>query len=148
MSYKQILLDTLRQRGYRVTPQREMIITAVAQNKHHMTAEEIFARVQHHTKAINIATIYRTLDFLVKEGLAIRTSLDSGQIVYTNEQHGTHIHLICRRCGKIIEANYRLMDSLRDQIQQQYGFGADLQHLSLSGLCAECQQTFPEEPAT
>ena len=59
----------LRARGYRMTPQREMIITALTSSDHHITAEEIFESLHERTRALNIATVYRTLDLLVEEGL-------------------------------------------------------------------------------
>ena len=60
-------IQTLRGRGYRITPQREMIIQALLQSEWHMTAEEIYQQVQAFTQATNIATVYRTLELLVAE---------------------------------------------------------------------------------
>ncbi|MCJ7717374.1 MAG: transcriptional repressor, partial [Anaerolineales bacterium] len=62
MTHCQTIIDNLRQRGYRITPQREMIIEAIAHSPQHITAEEISEKLQEHTRAINIATVYRTLD--------------------------------------------------------------------------------------
>ncbi|MFP4441207.1 MAG: Fur family transcriptional regulator [Chloroflexaceae bacterium] len=145
MPHCQTSIETLRRRGYRITPQRALIIEAIAHNCQHMTAEEIFARVQQRTPGVNIATIYRTLDFLVKEGLAHRADLGGGQVIYATIQHGPHIHLVCRQCGTVIEADARLIAALRVQLQQQYGFAADLQHFALSGLCRDCQEHFETE---
>ena len=65
MAHGHTLLETLRRRGYRITPQREMIIEVISSSGRHMTAEEIFKDVQGRTRAMNIATVYRTLDLLV-----------------------------------------------------------------------------------
>ncbi len=138
-------IATLRQRGYRITPQRVLIIETIAHSRQHMTAEEVFAQVQQRTPGVNIATIYRTLDFLVKEGLAHRSDLGGGQVIYATSQHGPHIHLVCRQCSRVTEADERLMAALRVQLQQQYGFAADLQHLALPGLCQDCQERFQVE---
>jgi Fur family transcriptional regulator, ferric uptake regulator len=140
MPHCQTSIETLRRRGYRITPQRALIIEAIAHSRRHMTAEEVFAQVQQRTPGVNIATIYRTLDFLVKEGLAHRADLGGGQVIYATIQHGPHIHLVCRQCGTVIEADARLIAALRVQLQQQYGFAADLQHFALSGLCQGCQE--------
>lgn len=138
MPHCHTFIETLHQRGYRITPQREIIIETMAHSGRHMTAEQVYAVVQTRAQAINIATVYRTLDFLVKEGLSTRIDLGNGKMVYATAAHGPHIHLVCRRCGAVIEADHNLIASLQQQFQQQYGFRADLHHISLAGLCAAC----------
>ncbi len=150
MSHSHTLIETLRQRGYRVTPQREMIVEAVAHGRH-TTAEEVFERVRERTQAVNIATVYRTLDLLVEEGLASRTDLGGGRVVYATAEHGPHIHLVCLQCGRVIEAETDLLESLVQELEARYGFVCAPQHLGISGLCADCQKagahdkTFEEE---
>jgi Fur family ferric uptake transcriptional regulator len=129
----------LRSRGYRLTPQREMIIETLTLSDRHMTAEEIFEALSSRTSALNIATVYRTLDLLIEEGLACRNDLGTGQEYYANNRHGPHIHLVCRHCGEIIEAENPLIAPLKDHFQDQYGFAAELKHLSIFGVCAVCQ---------
>jgi Fur family ferric uptake transcriptional regulator len=133
------LIQTLRQLGYRLTPQREMIIEAIAHASGHMTAEEIYEQIKTRTQAVNIATVYRTLDLLVEKGLASRADLWDGRVVYATFQHGPHIHLVCRECGGIYNADHALLLSLGNALGERYGFSADLQHLTIAGLCAECQ---------
>ena len=140
MPHCQTFIDSLRARGYRITPQREIIIEAIAHAPSHLSVDEIFAVVQEHSKAINLATVYRTLDMLIEEGLVGRNDLGSGHIVYATNQHGPHLHLVCRQCGDIIEADYQLIDPLNAQLFEQNGFQADLTHLSIFGLCTRCQK--------
>ena len=136
-----ILLNILRQRGYRITPQRELILNAAMQSQAHVTAETIFERVQQHTQALNIATVYRTLDLLVTEGLFRRTDLGGGSMVYAPTEHGPHIHLVCYKCQQTLEAEYQLVANLTSEIQQRHHFSADLHHVSIFGLCANCQSS-------
>ncbi len=96
MPHCQTYIKSLRNLGYRITPQREMIIEALAHSSHHMTAEEIYAQVHERTRAVNIATIYRTLDLLVEQGMASRAGLQDGRVVYAASNHGSHLHLVCR----------------------------------------------------
>lgn len=140
MSPCHTFMENLRAKGYRITPQREIIIQTIAHAPTHLSAEQIYEQVQQHTKALNLATIYRTLDTLVEEGLACKNDLGGGTIVYTTHHHGPHIHLVCRHCGQVIEADYALIEPLDDQFREQFGFSADLQHLSIFGLCAPCQE--------
>lgn len=141
MPHCQTYIQTLRQRGYRITPQREMIVEALTHSSHHMTADEIFDRIKAQTQASNIATVYRTLDLLVEEGLACRNDLGGGRVSYATTEHGPHIHLVCRQCGCVIDADYKLLATLSRQLQEEHGFEANLQHISLTGLCSECQSS-------
>jgi Fur family ferric uptake transcriptional regulator len=133
-------LDWLRQKGHRITPQREMILEALLASSEHITAEEIFTLVQRRTRAINMATVYRTIDLFFKEGMLTRVDLGGERIAYTTVRHGTHMHLVCRSCGAVIEADSTVLDTLDDRVRQQYGFAVDLEHIALFGLCRNCQQ--------
>ena len=142
MSHNHTFIETLRQHGYRITPQREMIVEALAHAGGHVTAEELFARVRDRSNVVNIATVYRTLDLLVVIGLASRADLWDGRVVYTTFQHGPHVHLVCRRCGEVLNADYQIIGPLGEQIQSLYQFTPDLQHLSMVGVCVDCQTKF------
>ena len=139
MTHCHTIIDELRKRGFRITPQREMIINAVAHSPNHITAEEIAEKLQEHTKAINIATVYRTLDLLWQEGFACRNDLSEGKIVYATFQHGPHIHLVCRKCNRIIDADAKILNSLRDALISNYQFRPNLDHISIFGVCSDCQ---------
>jgi Fur family ferric uptake transcriptional regulator len=139
MTHCYTFLDKLRQHGYRITPQREMIVDAIAHSDCHMTAEEIFSIIHVRSKALNLATVYRTLDLLVDIGLVSRADLGNGRIMYTSDQHGSHLHLVCRQCGGVVDADSSLLASIEEQLHTSYGFTADLHHLCISGLCKSCQ---------
>jgi Fur family ferric uptake transcriptional regulator len=139
MTHCYTLIQSLRNSGCRITPQREMIIEAVAHAGEHASAEEVYAQVQERTKTVNLATVYRTLDLLVEKGLAWRADLGDGRVVYATRQHGPHIHLVCRQCGGTFLAEASLLEGLGKQLDAEYGFQADLQHLSMVGLCAGCR---------
>ncbi|MCA9952068.1 MAG: transcriptional repressor [Anaerolineales bacterium] len=138
MNEPQAVLDTLRARRFRITPQREMVVEALFSSEQHKTAEDVFALVQMRTTAVNIATIYRTLDMLVEQGIASRTDL-GGQMIYTPREHGPHIHLVCHHCSVIVDADAGVLAALDAQLQREYNFRADLGHISLFGVCAGCQ---------
>jgi Fur family ferric uptake transcriptional regulator len=140
MPHCQTIIKELRQKGYRLTPQREMIIEIIAHTEGHLAAEDIFARVQEQTQAVNLATIYRTLDTLVEERLACKTDLGSGKVVYATTHHGPHLHLVCRQCGQVIEADYEMIAPLASQLAQRYGFNPALNHISIFGFCSDCQK--------
>jgi Fur family ferric uptake transcriptional regulator len=138
MPHCHTFIAALRQRGYRVTPQREMVIEVIAHSRRHMTAEEVYAEIQKRTHAVNVATIYRTLDLLVEEGLASRADLGGGQVVYATAAHGPHIHLVCRQCGRVVDADVAPFEPLFCQIEAAHGFVCSPQHFAIYGLCADC----------
>lgn len=139
MTHNYPLIESLRQKGYRITPQREWITDAVAHSDHHVSAEQILEKVQQHTTAINLATVYRTLELLTAQGLVSRLDLGGGCVVYATTHHGPHIHLVCRLCGQVIDADCQTTVSLGQQLAEQYHFQADLGHISILGVCGGCR---------
>ena len=139
MPHCHTFIEALRQRGYRITPQREMVIEVIAHSGRHMTAEEVFGEVQTRSRAVNIATIYRTLDLLVEEGLASRADLGSARVVYATVRHGPHAHLVCRHCGYVIDVEIGPFEPWLQQVQAECGFVCSPQHFVVYGLCAGCR---------
>lgn len=140
MSHNHKIIETLRQRGYRITPQREIVVEIIAHANQHLSAEEIYQELETRTPGANISTVYRTLEVLWEEGLTCRNDLSEGKIMYTTRQHGTHIHLVCRRCNQAIEAAPDLLDQLGETLLTEYQFSPDLDHLSIFGLCVHCEE--------
>ncbi len=139
MSPCQSFIEVLHQKGFRITRQRELVIEAIAHSGNHVNAEEVYAHIQGKNHPVDITTVYRTLELLVEQGLASRIELGAGRVIYATYQHGPHIHLVCRQCGQVIDANQELLLALTDQLDAGYHFAADLQHISLLGLCSTCQ---------
>jgi Fur family ferric uptake transcriptional regulator len=125
-----------------MSPCHTLIEEAVAHAGRHVTAEEVHEQVQARTSAVNVATVYRTLDLLVELGLISRADLGAGKVTYASPIHGPHCHLVCRRCGCVIEADCSVIEALERQIEEQYGFAAEMHHFAISGLCAECTSRF------
>ena len=139
MTHEHTLIERLRQKGFRITPQRELIVDAIAHSQHHISAEQILEIVQQHTSAVNLATVYRTLEMLTAQGLVSRLDLGDGCVVYATSYHGPHVHLVCRLCGHVVDADHQITASLGQQLADQYHFWADLTHISILGVCNFCQ---------
>ncbi|MEZ4622867.1 MAG: Fur family transcriptional regulator [Caldilineaceae bacterium] len=134
----------LRNRGYRMTPQRQSIMDAICEAQGHTTLAEVLARVQQKSIAINQATVYRSLHFLLETGLIVKAEAPTGETVYEIAGHSPHHHLLCRACHHEIEIDSAPLATLQAEIQQRYGFAVDANHLVLTGLCAYCQETVQE----
>ncbi len=131
------LADRLRRVGQRVTPQRLVILGALISGEH-LSADEVFTRVEELIPGVNRSTVYRTLELFRDLGLVSMTDLGGGarQFELIDEPHH---HLICHRCGAILELDDELVDPLRERIHERYGFAPAIDHLALFGFCAECE---------
>lgn len=130
--------EELRSRGYRVTPQRHLVLEAVARLDH-ATPEEIAASVQQTVKGVNISTIYRTLDLLDNLGLVAHTHLNHGAPTYHLASDAGHVHLVCQVCGKIDEAERDTFAPLTRVLDDEHGFETNVSHLTIFGRCAQCR---------
>jgi Fur family transcriptional regulator, ferric uptake regulator len=130
--------EQLRARGYRVTPQRQLVLEAVEQLGH-ATPEEIGAQVQQTARGVNISTIYRTLELLEQIGMVTHTHLTHGAPTYHLATASDHVHLVCRECGRITEVNPAAVAPLTTVLEDQYGFETEVRHLTVDGRCKECR---------
>ncbi len=131
------LQDELRSRGYRLTPQRQLVLEAVT-SLGHATPEDVHAWVRERSAGVNISTIYRTLEVLEEVGLVNHAHLSHGAPTYHAAAAPEHVHLICRDCGRIIEVEPAEIEPMVDELRAAHGFVADIGHLTVFGSCAEC----------
>ncbi len=129
----------LRKRGYRVTPQRLMILDAVCEGGGHTTAEEVYRRVQTKSPLVNLATVYRTLDFLHDQRLVVAADVGGGRMVYEIAGDTPHHHLVCRKCGQTQYLANELVQGVYELIEERYSFAVNEDHLVMFGLCKSCQ---------
>lgn len=130
----------IREHGFRVTPQRMLILDAICEGEEHTSFDEIFERVQAKAPGINQATLYRTLDFLCELRLVVSAEIDD-RTVYEIAGETPHHHLVCRHCGAVQELEDFHFHELRSHLLQQHGFRADIRHLAVTGLCSQCAQS-------
>lgn len=141
MACTEKFITTLREHGMRMTPQREMVLAALHELDDHESADEIFRRVQARSAAVDISTVYRTLDLLQAMSMLAVAETPDGQRRYAlSGQHSDHVHLVCRRCGREIEADAEAFRSLDGAVRQRYGFALDLAHRSFGGVCHRCAE--------
>lgn len=132
------LRSTLHRRGMRMTPQRQLVLDAV-RDLEHATPERICGHVQRTAPAVNITTVYRTLDLLSELGMVRHTHLGHGAPVYSTHDH-EHLHLVCHHCGAVLEGPRELLDELVADVRRRWGFELDAVHLALTGSCNACHE--------
>ena len=141
MSCEDLFIKKLKEKGYRFTPQREIVLEIMHHLKIPSTAEEIFDRVHTKSKSIDKSTVYRTLDLLQEFGLI--SVIDLGEKEHLYEHIGTHephLHLVCESCGKIMGVAQEVFLPLSKQLQEQYGFHSSILNLTIPGLCSDCKK--------
>ncbi|PVY97714.1 Fur family ferric uptake transcriptional regulator [Actinomycetospora cinnamomea] len=132
------LRQTLHRRGLRMTPQRQLVLDAVTELGH-ATPEAVCTRVQETAPAVNITTVYRTLDLLEQLGVVRHTHLGHGAPTYATAGH-EHVHLVCHHCGAVDEIEVDALDQLAEALHASRGFRLDATHVALSGTCRACAE--------
>lgn len=135
----------LREQGYRLTPQRLVILQVLEETGGHFSPAEIYERAASRMPGLTEATVYRTLDFLSRNGLALVAHVGEGRLVYESAAHNHH-HLICRACGHTIEIEHELLQALYAQFAERTGYQIDCSHVTFFGLCPVCATGKDEPP--
>ena len=139
MSCEKDFFRQLRERGFRLTPQREMVLSVLHQVEGFATAEEIYDRVHAISTAVDISTVYRTLELLQDFHRVVSIDIGDGERRYELlGAHGLHLHLVCRSCGAITGVNLEQFQPFMVYLKEQYGFEVGLEQLSIPGICQEC----------
>ena len=127
-----------RQRGFRMTPQRMAILHVLRHAGGHLSPTQIYRLSIKEFPGLTEPTIYRTLEFLVRNGFALASYTTTGKIFY--ELVGRHHHhLVCRNCGGLVEVPGSLPARLYHQLEASTGYRLDSNHMTLFGLCPQCQ---------
>src|SRR5918912_1285353 len=129
----------LKQRGLRMTPQRQLILDAVASMHGHVSVEQVYQQVVRVFPDVNISTVYRTLEVLEDLGVVRHTHFHDGVAQYERTDTGPHHHLVCTRCGADAGLDLFVLQPLADELERRYGFEADLAHTAIVGLCRSCR---------
>ncbi len=129
----------LRAKGFRVTPQRQLVLEAVGELGH-ATPDEIDGAVRQVASGVNISTVYRTLELLEELGLVQHTHLGHGAPTYSLATEDNHVHLVCRGCGHVFEVSPEILGPAVERLASEQGFRVDVGHLSVFGTCVRCAQ--------
>ena len=127
----------LRDRGLRLTPQRELVLAAVRELGH-ATPEEVAEKVRQSHPGINLSTVYRNLETLENVGLVLHTHLGHGGATYHAAEELTQLQLVCGVCGSVGDAPIEAAASFVTSLADDFGFRTDVSHFAIYGTCADC----------
>lgn len=151
MGEKDNLTKILEKNGYKTTTQRSSIYEVLSENNDkHLSPEDIYELIKDKNPKMGIATIYRTLQIFEEVGLVYKHNFDDGCSRYeilepeSGEVH-LHHHLLCKKCGKIIEVKEDLMNSLEEMIEKQYNFEILNHEVMFTGICSQCRNKENED---
>ncbi len=130
----------LRQYGYKLTPQRKVVIRAIASSQGHLTPTAIYEKVHQDRPNIGFVTIYRTLDILTKLELICELHAGDSCRSYAISARGRHHHLICSNCGKVVDFTGYNLGKLEQRLSLETGFEIEGHLLEFLGLCQACQK--------
>jgi Fur family ferric uptake transcriptional regulator len=137
----EVLARYMSERGLKSTRQRSLIVDTFFELGGHVTVEDLWSRVRQQDARVSVATVYRTMKLLSECGLAAARNFGDGQTRYepaAGRHH--HDHLICTRCGTIVEFENDRIEQLQDLVAKKHGFRVTSHKMELYGLCRDCQR--------
>lgn len=136
--------EYLRDRGLKYTRERQELLRGVLRMDEHFEAERLLLALREAGSRVGKATIYRTLPLLVASGVVKQVQLASDRVHYEHaEGPDPHDHMVCRRCGRIIEFDASEVVRLRGSIAARHHFHALSHRLQIVGLCEQCVKRCP-----
>lgn len=137
------IIDSLKQKNIRITPQRIAILEVLIQSKNHPTAEEVYKQIEVDFPGISVATVYNNLRLFTDLGFVTEMSYgdSASRFDFTTE---SHYHAICSKCGKITDFHYPNLDDIEIAASRLTGYKIDSHRLEVYGLCPACQKEVVE----
>ena len=129
--------STLKQNGFRLTPQRRMILDVIHEARGHLTAEDIIEYVRSRVEGVDKSTIYRTLELLEDLGCVYRNRVGD-HYIYHHADGGHHHHVVCHACGRGLDLDDDVFAPVEDAVASKTGFRVAFSHVVMRGLCPDC----------
>lgn len=133
--------EHLRRRNLKRSAQREVVLEVFLGVDRHLSAEELHRLVRKKEPALGLATVYRTLSLLRECGLCREVRFEDGTTRYEHLfGHQHHDHLICTRCGQVVEVVDAGIEQLQEKLFARYGFQPQDHRMDLYGICGDCRK--------
>jgi Fur family ferric uptake transcriptional regulator len=139
---------SLKQRGVRLTRQRQILLDLIDKSGKHLDAEQLYLLAKAQDPKLNRVTVYRTLKMLKNGGLVDELDLmhfEGDQHYYETRMKQEHAHIICLRCGKVEEFFGEPLQKLRRQVEAHFGFQVLIARTEIGGYCSHCQALRTQE---
>lgn len=138
---QEVFLKHIQKKGLKRTAQRDLILDMFLRTEDHLSSEDLYRLVQKEDPSIGQTTVYRTLKLLTEAELAREVRFGDGRTHYEhNYKHQHHDHMICSKCGRIIEFFSAELEALQDTMAAKHRFHITQHLLRIIGICAECHR--------
>lgn len=131
--------EFLRTKGFKMTPQRELIFRAFFELGDHVTVDELYEKVRRQDKSIGYSTVWRNLKLICKVGLAEEVNVGDGVTRYDRVTHVPHGHMYCQDCRKLTEFPVEEVVASLASVAEEHDFQADSFKIEIHGYCEECR---------
>jgi Fur family ferric uptake transcriptional regulator len=135
------LIEMMRDKGLRITHQRTILAELLENADDHLDAEAVYLLARERDPRIHRATVYRTLNTLKELGLVDELDLmhvSGDRHYYEIRPSQFHIHLVCKRCGRVLEPTGPFWNDLKGRVQRETGFRPEVVRLEMAGVCPRC----------
>ncbi len=139
MTRHQEILETVKSKGIRLTPQRLIILSAIADGEGHMNVDEVYRRAKLAYPYMDIATVYRTLHLFKKLRLVTEVGMGDRLHYELTDPNARHNHMVCQTCGKAFNLSPSYLDEFRTRLSNEFGFEPDLDNFTVTGICSVCR---------
>ncbi len=136
----QQMIGKLKESDCRITPQRYAVLNILATSSDHPSAESIHAKLIDHYPTMSLATVYKTINLLKREGEILELEFSDLGNRYDGKKPYPHPHVICTECGKITDPEQLDMDEITGKMMKATGYKILANRLDFYGICPDCQK--------
>ena len=136
-------IETLREQGHRLTPQRLLVLSIVSDGAAHMGVDDVFKLARAAYPYLDIATVYRTLHLYKDLGVVTEVAIGDRLHYELTDPTGRHHHMVCRVCHGAFNLGPHYLEEFRRTLISEFAFEPDLEHFTVSGVCSQCQEQDP-----
>ena len=147
MTRHEDILERVKAEGLRLTPQRLIILSAIADGEGHMNVDEVFRRAKQAYPYMDIATVYRTLHLFKKLRLVTEVGMGDRLHYELTDPDARHNHMVCESCSKAYNLSPSYLDEFRSRLVSEFSFEPDLDNFTVTGICSECRSVSGAESA-
>lgn len=134
------MIAALQQRGHRITPQRLAVLKILSKSANHPSVEMIFREIRKDFPTTSLATVYKTLTLLKDIGQVLELGFADWGSRYDGARPQPHPHVICSKCGKIVDLEFSSLEDMAREMADKSGFSIDSHRLDFFGLCPDCRK--------
>ena len=132
-------LESMRSKGYRLTPQRVLILSIIADGDGHMGVDEVFRKAKEAYPYMDLATVYRTLHLFRELGVVTEVAIGDRRHFELTDPDARHNHMVCRICAGAFNLSPHYLEEFQRALVDEFGFEPDLDNFTVTGVCSRCR---------